>query len=375
MTVHLPSLPAMTRHFGAEYWQLQLTVSLYLVGNAILQLVLGPLSDRFGRRPVLLGAFALFTLATLGCIFAPTIELFLAFRMLQAAVVAGLALTRAIIRDTHDQDSSAAMIGWVMLGMSVAPLLGPTLGGVLNDMLGWKSVFWMLFLAGLAALWLIWSEFGETAQSRGRPMVAQLREYPELLRSPRFWGYSLCAGFASGCFFAFLSGAPYIGEHSYGLTPAGIGIALGVPALGYALGNYISGRYSVALGVNRMTLIGCLITTSGLALDLVLVAVGLGTVFTFFGCTALMAMGNGLTMPNTIAGTLSVRPSLAGSAAGLGGSLQIASGALLAAIGGQVLGDGTSPAPLLVVMLLSSIAAVLSILYVIVRTRTVTALA
>ena len=144
----------------------------------------------------------------------------------------GAALRRDVVRDIHDQERSAAMIGWVMMGQSVVPLVGPTVGGVLDASFGWQSCFWVLFVLGSAMLVLVWADLGETARSRGRPMRAQLREYPELLRSPRFWGYTLCASFASGVYFAFLGGAPWVGENVFALSPAQLGLGLGAPALG-----------------------------------------------------------------------------------------------------------------------------------------------
>ena len=215
---------------------------------------------------------------------------------------------------------------------------------------------------------LVWADLGETARDLGRPMSAQIREYPELLRAPRFWGYSLCAALASGAYFAFLGGAPWVGEHVFGLTPAQLGLGLGAPALGYFFGNYLSARHSVALGVNRMVLTGCLLSALGIALQLLLFGVGLGSVGVFFGGIAVMAMGNGMTMPNTIAGTLSVRPALAGSAAGLGGALQIGGGAVLATLAGHLLVEGAGATTLLWLMLASATGSILSILYVILRT-------
>src|SRR5690606_28801678 len=129
---------------------------------------------------------------------------FLVIRMLQASVVSGLVLSRAIIRDVVDTDQAASMIGYVTMGMTIAPMLGPALGGVLDEMFGWQSTFVALFLAGLAVLALAAADLGETNQHRSKSMLRQFGAYPELARSRRFWGYTLTATFASGAFFSFL---------------------------------------------------------------------------------------------------------------------------------------------------------------------------
>ena len=129
MNIFLPSLPAMSEHFSTDYRVMQLSVALYLAGSAVLQIVVGPISDRYGRRPVLLWGIGIFLVATLGCILAPTIEVFLAFRMLQAVVVVGLVLGRAVVRDMYPQDQAASQIGYVTMGMAVVPMIGPAIGG------------------------------------------------------------------------------------------------------------------------------------------------------------------------------------------------------------------------------------------------------
>ena len=148
MNIFLPSLPNMTAYFETEYRVMQLSVALYLGVNAALQLFIGPLSDQIGRRPVVLGGFVLFLLATLGCIFAPNATVFLVFRMCQAVVSVGLVLSRAIIRDIHSQDSAASMIGYVTMGMAVAPMVSPAIGGALDAVMGWQGSFWLLFVRG-----------------------------------------------------------------------------------------------------------------------------------------------------------------------------------------------------------------------------------
>ncbi|MDJ0626663.1 MAG: multidrug effflux MFS transporter [Rhodobacter sp.] len=369
MNVFLPSLPIMTEYFQTEYRLMQLSVAIYLGVNAVLQVVVGPISDRYGRRPVMLGGLVIFILATLGCIYAPTVEVFLAFRMMQAIVVVGMVLSRAIVRDMVPQDQAASMIGYVTMGMAVVPMIGPGIGGVLDEAFGWQSNFWLLAILGLATLWLVWSDLGETATQASASFAEQFRQYPELLTARRFWGYCLAAAFGSGAFFAYLGGAPYVGSEVFGLGPAELGLYFGAPAFGYFLGNFASGRYSVRFGINRMILAGSLIVTAGMACSLLIFYAGFGSINSFFGFMTFVGLGNGLMLPSANAGMLSVRPHLAGTASGLGGAIIIGGGAALSALAGALLYPGTGAFPLLWIMFLTSAMALASILYVLRRER------
>jgi DHA1 family bicyclomycin/chloramphenicol resistance-like MFS transporter len=371
MNIFLPSLPGMTEHFQTDYRLMQLSVALYLGVNAVLQVFIGPISDRYGRRPILLGAIVIFLLATIGCIFAPTAEVFLAFRMVQAVIVAGLVLGRAVVRDMYPQDQAASQIGYVTMGMAVVPMIGPAIGGVLDEAFGWQSNFWMLITLGVLVLLLTFRDLGETAKSTSGSLRAQVAEYPELLRSRRFWGYCLSAAFASGAFFAYLGGAPYVGTEVFGLSPAALGIYFGAPALGYFFGNWVSGKFSVRLGINRMILMGAIVSMAGLGLSLILFLAGLKTALVFFGFMTFVGLGNGMVLPNATSGMLSVRPHLAGTASGLGGAIMIGGGAALSALAGALLTGGNGAFPLIWIMFTTAILGVAAILYTIRRERQV----
>lgn len=371
LNIFLPSLPAMAAHFGVDYALMQLSVSLYLGMTALLQIFVGPISDRFGRRPVMLAATALFVLATLGAMAAPSFGVFLACRLAQAVIATGFVLSRAVVRDMVPQDQAASMIGWVTMGMSLVPMVGPMIGGALEAAFGWQASFAILALFGTGLFALIWADLGETARGRATSFAEQARQYPALLRSQRFWGYALAAGFASGAFFAFLGGAPYVGTEVFGMDAATLGMWFGAPALGYMAGNGLSGRYSVRFGVNRMVLVGSLVATGGLALLAALTLAGLGGPPAFFGLMVTVGLGNGILLPSANAGMLSVRPQLAGSAAGIGGALIIGFGAALSALAGVVLTAYGGSLPLVALMLLSSAASVPCILWVRRRARAV----
>jgi DHA1 family bicyclomycin/chloramphenicol resistance-like MFS transporter len=369
MNIFLPSLPGMAAWFDAPYSLMQLSVALYLALSAVLQIVIGPVSDRFGRRKVLLVALVLFLVATVGTLLAPDATTFLIFRMAQAVIAAGMVLSRAVVRDMVPDAQAASMIGYVTMGMSIVPMIGPVIGGVLDETFGWQANFALLLILGLVTLALIWADLGETATIRRISFLDQVRTYPALLKSRRFWGYVGCASFASGSFFAYLGGAPYVGNVVFGLSSSEIGILFAITAVGYAAGNFIAGRYSVRVGMNRMVLMGSLVTVAGLGLLLLLTLAGFHSAYIFFGSTVAVGLGNGMTLPNANAGMLSIRPDLAGTASGLGGAIQIGGGAALAALAGALLTEGATEMPLVLLMLASSVLSVLSILAVMRRAK------
>jgi len=357
----LPSLPNMAAYFETDYSVMQLSVALYLAMSAVMQTVIGPISDNLGRRKVLMWGIGLFMLATLGCIYAPNAQVFLVFRMSQAIVAVAMVLSRAVIRDLYDQDHSASMIGYVTMGMAVVPMVSPGLGGLLDEAFGWKSVFWFFFATGGLLLWLVYIDLGETARKSSKSLIGQFREYPELLRSPRFWGYSLAAAFCSGSFFAYLGGAPFVGAQVFGMSPSELGFYFGAPAVGYFLGNFLSGRYATRFGVNKMVLWGTIANAFGTIVSLAIFVAGLGSPLSFFGLMIFVGLGNGLVNPNATAGMLSVRPHLAGTASGLGGAIMIGGGAALSALAGALLTPETGPFPLVIIMSTTGVLALLAI--------------
>ncbi len=370
MNIFLPSLPSMATFYDAEFAVVQLAISAYLGVTALLQLIIGPLSDRFGRRPVILGGMGIFIVATIGCILAPTVEIFLAFRMLQATIAVGMVLSRAIVRDMVPPNQAASMIGYVTMGMSLVPMFGPMIGGFLDAAFGWQASFTMVLMLGIIVMVLTWFDLGETNQHKSASFAAQFRAYPELIRSRRFWGYSATAAFAAGAFFAFLGGASFISTQALGLNAQQLGMFFGIVSLGYMLGNFISGRYSEKFGINLMMLFGSSVCVLGTLIIFILFASGLYHPMSLFGPMFIVGLGNGMTLPNANAGMVSVRPQLAGSASGLGGTLTIGGGAVVSALTGAMLSPEQPVFPLVITMFVVSCLAVLSALYVLNIART-----
>lgn len=259
------------------------------------------------------------------------------------------------------------MIGYVTMGMAVVPMIGPAFGGVLDQYFGWQANFWLLLILGLGMFWLTWSDLGETAAVSGLTLGQQFAQYPELLTSPRFWGYAIASAMSSGAFFAYLGGAPFVGTEVFGMSPAELGFFFGAPAIGYFCGNFVSGRFSARIGVNRMVLFGTLINCTGILFSMGVFWLGLGSQWTFFGFMTFVGLGNGMTIPNATAGMLSVRPHLAGTASGLGGAIMLGGGAGLSALAGALLVPGAGPWPLLWIMLVTAVCAIVAIQLVIWR--------
>lgn len=364
MNVFLPSLPGMARDFGVEYGVMQLSVSAYIGASAVLQLLAGPISDRLGRRPVVLWGLAIFLLATIGTLLARDVTTFLVFRLVQASIATCMLVPRAVVRDLYDGNRAASMIGYVTMGMSVVPMLAPVIGGVLDEAFGWRANFAMMGVLGVIVMAIAWRDMGETVRGGGIPLRQQMRNYPVLARSVRFWGYCGAATLSSGSFFAYLGGAPFVGENVFHLSPAQVGYFFAAPSIGYLLGNAASGRWSAVIGMNRMILAGAVICLAALAAALMADLLGHVHPFIFFGAIAVMGLGNGMVLPSANAGMMSVRPELAGTASGLGGALAIAGGAALSALAGAMLQPGAGATPLLVIMTGSAVGALMSILWV-----------
>lgn len=362
LNIFLPSLPAMAEYFETPYSMMQFAVTGFLIFTGLLQIVIGPLSDRFGRRPVLLLCLVVFIVASAGAARSTSFNEFMFYRLLQSLVVAATAISRASVRDMVGRDKAASLIGYITMGMALAPMLTPPLGGYLGATFGWQSNFYVLTGLGACVFALSYFDYGETNLKRSASFTEQFKAYPALITSRRFWGYALTTAFSAACYFAYLGGAPYVGSVVYGLGPEQIGLYLMFTPMGYILGNFISGRFSKVLGVEKMLLIGCSLVLIPMLMSLVVILSGVMHPLGFYLFTFSIGLGNGMVLPNATAGLLDVNPSLAGSASGLGGAVLTLGGAAFSAIAGFLLTETSGALPLvLCIIVASSLALLLSV--------------
>ena len=317
MNIVIPALPTMAEDLGTSYGTVQSVITLYLVALAVSQLFLGPLSDRFGRRPVMIGGFVAFVIGSLICATAGSAPMLILGRILQAGGCVGLVLGRAILRDLYDRDRSASLIGYVTMAMVVAPMLAPAIGGYVIEVFDWRYLFWALLALGAGLIPIQLRYLYETAtprRGRGPSGAAAdlLRESLELVRLRAFLGYALVMAFGSGMFFSFMVGAPYLVIEVMGRPPGEYGLYFALASLGYMFGNFLSGRFAVRFGPDAMIFAGVLLGVVGMALLWLLS--GLFTPVALFAPMGVIAISNGLSMPSSMASAISVRPDLAGTA-------------------------------------------------------------
>lgn len=364
LNLPLPALPMLSRLFEADPGFIQLTITLYLAGMAVSQLVLGPLSDRFGRRPVILVALGLTAATSLFAAVAASASMLVLARVLQSfGASAGQVIGRAIIRDVFDRDRSASMIGWVTMAMVVAPMVAPTFGGLLIETVGWRWVFVATAGVALAAMTLTFWRLPETRATVSSPTLSQLlADARGLVRDRFFVGYLLLGALSSITFFAFLGGAPHITITLMGQSTTTYGLWFIVNASGYMLGNAVCGRYSARLGSDRLMLWGCFgMVAAAMAQFLIAWSGSMTHPALLFIPQAAIAFFNGLQLPGAIAGAVSVRPQAAGSASGIVGFSQMGLGAIAAQISGTMVGATLSPVPMTALTLFGAIGAFASL--------------
>lgn len=346
LNILVPSIPTLPGALGTTKEMAQLTLSFYLFGMAASQLVLGPLADRFGRRPVVLVAYSSFVIASLAGWFATSIELLIAARVVQSfGASAGLVLGRTMIRDQYDQGSAASLIGYVTMAMVVAPMLAPLIGAGIDETLGWRAIMAFCALLGMISLGLAWSTLPET-----RPaslIAATTRQVVErtfaLLGNARYMGYWGTSAFCSAMFFGFLGTAPHLVIEVMGYPKTVYGVWFMSLSLGYMLGNFISGRHARRLGVDRLIHWGNVISLAGSVAIVIPALLGILTPLALFGPAMIITFGNGLVLPNSIAGGVGVDPQAAGAGSGLMGFGQVGVGAVASYFIAAVTGDTALP--------------------------------
>lgn len=349
LNMFLPALPAMREAFGVSEAVMGRSISLYMLAAALLQLLLGPLSDRFGRRPVILGLLLLYAVTSVLCLLAENITLFLIARTGQAVAVGGGILASAVVRDMYDGRQAAAKLSLIASAMAIAPMLAPMLGGLLETAFGWRSVFvTYAVLGGGLLLWCL-RDLGEThTPGPGRSMHVRA-----LLRERLFWAYVGIQALGVGAFYMFLTGAPFVAADVFGLEPAQIGIALGSTTAGFMIGAGLSARLVERIEPMRLILLGRILPIFAVGAAIIYYMNGGTSVAPLFLSTVVAGIGNGLSLANANAGALSVRPDLAGSASGVSGAIALGLGAALSWLTTAVLGDGATPQGLLLLILVA----------------------
>ena len=342
--LYLPALPTLASVFATDAARVQLTLSVFLAGFACGQLFYGPLSDRFGRRPVLLGGLLVYFLASLACVFASDIEMLIVARFVQAlGACAGPVLGRAIVRDVWGASESARVIAYIGGAMAIAPLLGPTLGGFLTVLFGWQANFVLLALfSGVQCIAI--ARLLVESNVRCDPTATRPRRIAEnfgkLIADRRYVGYLLTFSFSYAALFAFISGSSFVLSERFGLSPQVYGMCFGVVVAGYLIGSLISGRLVRRFGSDWLVVAGAWLgacaglTMWGLELSsLQHIAAILGPMFF---CT----LATGLVMPNCIGRALAPYPDMAGSASALMGFAQMSIAALVGVGVGHGLSEG-----------------------------------
>jgi len=332
LNMFLPSLNNMAAEFGVTYEVINISVAGYLAVTGVLQLIIGPCSDRFGRRPVLLTGAVIFMIASVGCALATDVRVFLAMRILQGAIISGAALSRAVVRDMLPPKDAAGLLATIGTIMAIAPMIGPTVGGLLDTHFGWRASFWLYGAIGLLLCVLIWVDLGETNEHKSDTFKQQFATYPELLSSKRFWAYVICLSFSLAGFYAFLAGAPLVASLLLDLPTSKLGFYMGSTTAGFFVGSFVSRKMIKHYSMNAMIIIGRLVAIAGLSVALVLILAGYVNTYTIFGGSIFLGVGNGISMPSNNVAVMNVRANLAGSASGLSGALVVALGAVLSVL-------------------------------------------
>ncbi|QWG24649.1 multidrug effflux MFS transporter [Bradyrhizobium sediminis] len=364
----VPALPVLATTFGRDISIAQMTVSLYMVGIACSQIIMGPLSDKFGRRPVLLAGLGLMVAASAACIFAETLPQLIAARFLQALGGAtGMVVSRAIIRDLYSRDRVGAMISLVVAVMMIAQMLSPLTGGLLEIAFGWRAIFYLITAASLVITVAIAIALPETR--RDRIETGGFRgDVGSLLTSRAFIGYMLCQVLASQIIFIFAGGGPYIVVTQMGRSSAEYGAWFATTGLAFLVGNLFSARFSPRHQLEKLIWFGLALQLAGSLLNLVWGVTGLNQAPSWlFGTQMIVMFANAFVMSNSAAGAISVRPEAAGTASGAMGFLQMGLGSLVSQFGAWLGGHFATPVPLNIAIVVLSIACASTMVFLIPR--------
>ena len=331
MHVIIPSLPATARAMGIPIATVQLTITLYLIGLSIGQLVYGPLSDRFGRRPVLLVGMTLFTLSSIATAIAPTSEILIGARILQSiGGCSGLVLGRAAVRDSATPEQAAGQLALLTLVMSMVPAIAPAIGGFITAFVHWRASYVFLAAIGAATLLATILILPETNQARtgGSAARSLWRGYVRLLGSRAFLGYAIGGACSTTAFYGFMAAAPFIFEDHLGRPTHEVGLYYLVLMLGVALGSFLANRMSKRVQLRTGLRIANVVTICGAVGFMLADVTGSLNVVSVVGTVTLFMVGAGMASPFALAGSVSVNPQAIGAASGMYGFIQMGYGML-----------------------------------------------
>jgi len=332
--MYTPSMPSMSEYFATDAATVQLTMSVYLIAFAVAQLAYGPLSDRFGRRPVLIGGLILYAVASAAAAFSGSITVLIVMRAFQAfGACAGPVIARAMVRDLFGREQAAKVMAYIGLSMGAAPAFAPVLGGFLQTWFGWQASFVFITGFALAVLMLTWARLEETNTERtettgwGPLLREMLRNYWRLLRSREYLGFVVTGSLVFSGVFAFMAGAPFVVIEILGFSPVDFGLVSIAPIGGYVVGSFVTSRIAERLGVDRLLPLGVSILFAGAVVLLGVALVGSLSVYSIYVPMTFMSFGMAVVFPSTLAGSISVHPEIAGAGSALFGFLQMASAA------------------------------------------------
>lgn len=335
-SIYIPSLPFLVDALDATASDVNLTLSVFLCGFAICQLVYGPLSDRFGRRPVLMLGVGLYVAASFACVFAASIEMLIAGRLVQGLTAcSGPVLGRAIVRDIYGPTRSAKAMATIGVALAISPAVAPIIGGYLQLWFGWRANFVFLGMVGISILAAVAALLAETNPHRdpraldpGR-LLAAVRA---LVTDRRYWGYTLSVAFVFAGLMAFTAGAPFVFIDGLGMSPERFGMLSVFNVTGFVAGSLAAVRLTPRLGIDRLLLAGVGLGLAGGGVMAAIAGAGHVGVVAIIAPMTVFAVGLGIVLPNGIAGALAPFPRIAGSASALLGFVQmiIAGGASLA---------------------------------------------
>ena len=335
MHIFVPALPFAAADLGASASSMQLTLSFYILGLALGQLIYGPLSDHFGRRPVLIVGMAIYSLASIIALLAPTVQTLISARLLQAlGGCAGLVLGRAIVRDNASGGDAAKNLSLMNLMVMVGPGLSPLIGSGLAATAGWRPIFVALCALGLINLLLTWRLLTESSGGKGHGMLTVLRNYRQLLKSHRFLGYAIGGGCATTSLYAFIGAAPFIFVDQLNRPAHEVGIYLALNFAGAWFGSLAASRMVGKMPVKRLMVLGNLFSCAGAAVFLLAAFSGMLNLPLTVLPLLVLTFGTGVASPAALTEALSVNPLVAGSASGLYGFAQMAIGAVCASLAG-----------------------------------------